>query len=43
MTNRWSGLDLDVNGASTNAGAAIDTWYGNGGWNQWFTFEPAIG
>jgi hypothetical protein len=43
VTNRWSGLALDVNGGSTNAGAAIDTWYGNGNWNQWFTFEPAVG
>jgi hypothetical protein len=43
VTNRWSGLDLDVSGASVSAGAAIDTWYGNGGWNQWFTFEPAWG
>ncbi|HEY7010333.1 MAG TPA: RICIN domain-containing protein [Jatrophihabitantaceae bacterium] len=43
VTNRWSGLNLDVNGGSTSAGAAIDTWYGTGNWNQWFTFEPAIG
>jgi hypothetical protein len=43
VTNRWSGLVLDVNGGSTSAGAAIDTWYYNGNWNQWFTFEPAVG
>ena len=43
VTNRYNGLNLDVNGGSTSAGAAIDTWYGNGNWNQWFTFEPAVG
>jgi Ricin-type beta-trefoil lectin domain-like len=31
-----SGLYLDVNGGSRNAGAVIDTWYGNGGNNQYF-------
>jgi hypothetical protein len=31
-----SGLYLDVNSASTDAGAVIDTWYWNGGDNQYF-------
>ena len=43
VTNRSSGLNLDVYQASTSSGAAIDTWTGNGNWNQSFTFEPAIG
>ncbi|MEV5957766.1 RICIN domain-containing protein [Streptomyces sp. NPDC051987] len=34
--NPWSGLYLDVNGASPWAGASIDTWYWNGGSNQYF-------
>ncbi len=44
VTNRASGLNLDVYQASTSSGAGIDTWPDNGGaWNQSFTFEPAIG
>ncbi|GIH15249.1 RICIN domain-containing protein [Rugosimonospora africana] len=31
-----SGLYLDVNGGSGSQGAAIDTWYWNGGYNQYF-------
>ena len=31
-----SGLFLDVNGDSPWPGAGIDTWYSNGGWNQYF-------
>ena len=43
VTNRASGRDLDVYQGSTSAGTGIDTWPGNGDWNQWWTFEPAIG
>ena len=32
----YSGLYLDVYGDSGNAGANLDTWYWNGGWNQHF-------
>ena len=31
-----SGLYLDVSGDSSNEGAVIDTWYENGGGNQYF-------
>jgi hypothetical protein len=31
-----SGLYLDVSGDSSNQGAVIDTWYRNGGGNQYF-------
>ncbi|GAA1988316.1 RICIN domain-containing protein [Catenulispora subtropica] len=36
IANPWSGLYLDVNGASPWAGASIDVWYYNGGSNQYF-------
>ena len=36
-----SGLVLDVNGASPWAGASIDTWYFNGGSNQYFAATGA--
>ena len=36
IKNVWSGLYLDVNGGSPWAGASIDTWYWNGGANQYF-------
>ncbi|MEZ0072095.1 RICIN domain-containing protein [Planotetraspora sp. GP83] len=32
-----SGLYMDVSGDSRSQGAAIDTWYWNGGQNQYFT------
>ncbi|WP_433293960.1 RICIN domain-containing protein [Actinoplanes sp. CA-030573] len=32
-----TGLYLEVNGASGSRGAAIDTWYWNGGPNQYFS------
>jgi hypothetical protein len=32
----YSGLAVDVSGGSASQGAAIDTWYWNGGWNQYF-------
>lgn len=34
--NAWSGLYVDVSGASPWAGASIDGWYWNGGSNQYF-------
>jgi hypothetical protein len=43
VTNRATGLNLDVYGGSKTAGGSIDTWYNNNDWNQWFIFEPAIG
>jgi hypothetical protein len=36
IANPWSGLYLDVNGASPWAGASLDVWYYNGGSNQYF-------
>lgn len=36
IRNVASNLYLDVSGASGAAGAAIDTWYWNGGHNQFF-------
>jgi ricin-type beta-trefoil lectin protein len=36
IQNRGSGLYLDVRGVSRTAGADIDTWYWNGGDNQYF-------
>jgi hypothetical protein len=36
IANPWSGLYLDVNGASPWAGASLDVWYYNGGSNQFF-------
>jgi hypothetical protein len=38
-----NGLCLDVYGASSNAGAAIDQWTCNGQANQQFQFVPAAG
>jgi ricin-type beta-trefoil lectin protein len=38
LTNAASGLVMDVNGASATAGAAITTWYANGGRNQYFSY-----
>jgi hypothetical protein len=39
IENVASGLYLDVYGDSIDADATIDTWYGNGGWNQcWADF-----
>lgn len=32
----YSNLYMDVNGGSSSRGAAIDTWYWNGGQNQYF-------
>ena len=37
FTNLGTGLQLDVSGASTSAGANVDLWYSNGGVNQHFT------
>jgi hypothetical protein len=39
LVNVLSGLDADVFGASTSAGAAIDQWPGNGGANQTWNFS----
>jgi hypothetical protein len=39
--NRDSGLWLDVNGGSISAGASIDTWYQNYGFNQDFFLTQA--
>lgn len=36
IQNDWSYLFLDVNNASPWAGTTIDTWYWNGGENQYF-------
>ena len=36
IKNIYSGLYLDVSGDSPWAGASIDTWYYNGGQNQYF-------
>jgi Ricin-type beta-trefoil lectin domain-like len=36
IQSAWSGLYLDVYGASSSQGAVIDTWYWNGGDNQYF-------
>jgi Ricin-type beta-trefoil lectin domain-like len=36
IQNKGSGLYLDVHGDSRTAGADIDTWYWNGGSNQFF-------
>ena len=41
IRNVASNLYLDVSGASGSAGAAIDTWYWNGGHNQFFTANAA--
>ena len=38
LTNAATGLTMDVNGASATAGAAITTWYDNGGRNQYFSY-----
>lgn len=43
ISNRATGLDADVSGASTTAGAAIDQWYYNGNGNQQWYFGPAVG
>jgi Ricin-type beta-trefoil lectin domain-like len=32
------GQNVDVYGASPEAGATIDQWSWNGGWNQWWSF-----
>jgi hypothetical protein len=37
IQSSWTHLYLDVNGNSGWAGATIDTWYGNGQLNQFFT------
>jgi len=39
LTNVGSGLDADVFGASTSAGAQVDQWPGNGGANQIWNFS----
>ncbi|GII55666.1 hypothetical protein Pth03_40550 [Planotetraspora thailandica] len=36
IRNVKSGLYMDVSGGSTSRGAAIDTWYWNGGEHQYF-------
>jgi|GEM_PF-1403894 len=38
LRNRYSGMYMDVTGASPNEGALIDQWPGNGQTNQQFTF-----
>jgi hypothetical protein len=43
LQSRSSGLVADVTGASYWAGANVEQWYYNGGWNQTWTFTPAIG
>lgn len=40
-TNRYSGLVVDVTGASFWPGAAVEQYYANGGSNQNWTFLPA--
>jgi Ricin-type beta-trefoil lectin domain-like len=42
IQNKGSGLYLDVRGSSRSAGAAIDTWYWNGGDNQFFLGTQVI-
>jgi hypothetical protein len=41
IQSAYSGLYLDVNGGSPWQGAAIDTWYWNGGSNQFFLATSA--
>jgi hypothetical protein len=38
ITNPWSGLRADVEGASRWAGARLIGWYGNGQQNQYFVY-----
>jgi alpha-L-fucosidase 2 len=40
LVNRNSGLVMDVNGASTSAGATIIQWPNNGGYNQEWSLQP---
>jgi Ricin-type beta-trefoil lectin domain-like len=36
IASAYGGLYVDVSGDSAWPGAAVDTWYGNGGHNQYF-------
>jgi hypothetical protein len=40
LVNRNSGLVMDVNGASTSAGANVIQWPNNGGFNQEWSLQP---
>lgn len=39
IESAYSGLYLDVNGDSPWPDTSIDTWYGNGGYNQYFSAD----
>jgi hypothetical protein len=41
IQNPASGLYMDVNGDSPWEGTEIIQWYGNGGYNQYFSATPA--